>query len=215
MMRERSFGRNEPYHYQVSVMMKLNRDFFLEPDVLHIAKSLLGKVLVTNIDGLLTSGVICETEAYAGISDKASHAYGGRRTSRTDIMFREGGLAYVYLCYGIHSLFNVVTNIEGVPHAVLIRGIQALDGLPVILQRLDKSLYSPDLTNGPGKVSKALGIHYTHSGLDLMGSTIWLEDRAYSFSSYVTTSRIGVDYAGDHALLPYRFLAKYPHKLVL
>ncbi len=130
--------------------MVLPQSFYTGPDVLSIAQALLGKVLVTNIKGVTTSGIIVETEAYAGIADRASHAFGCRRTRRTEIMFAKGGVAYVYLCYGIHHLFNVVTNIEGIPHAVLIRGIEPVDGREAMLQRRKKQKFNRLISAGPG-----------------------------------------------------------------
>src|ERR1043166_9259202 len=109
--------------------MKLGKEFYIRNNVVQISKKLLGKYLFTKRFGVITGGMIIETEAYAGITDRASHAYGNRRTARTEIMYGEGGIAYVYLCYGIHSLFNVVTNLEGIPHAVLIRAIEPTDGI--------------------------------------------------------------------------------------
>ncbi len=191
----------------------LCKAFFTREDVLQIARDLLGKVLVTNFNRKITSGVIVETEAYAGVTDKASHAYSCRNTPRTAVMFGEGGVAYVYLCYGIHSLFNVVTNISGVPHAVLIRGIKPIDGIPVMLSRSGKNKRDENFGNGPGKVSKILGIHYSHTGKSLLKKdvndqiNVWLEDRGIKIpsGSIISTPRIGVDYAGEDARLPYRF----------
>jgi DNA-3-methyladenine glycosylase len=190
----------------------LSLDFYRRTDVVGIARELLGKHLLTSIDGVVCGGMITETEAYAGITDRASHAFGGRRTSRTEVMFMDGGTAYVYLCYGIHSLFNVVTNVDGVPEAVLIRAIQADTGIAMIGERLRPgktfSSIPYNLTNGPGKVAKALGIHYSHSGISLLGQTIRIEDRGIVLeeNSILSGPRIGVEYAGNDALLPYRFL---------
>jgi len=136
---------------------KLSKSFYLQSDVVRIARKLIGKYLLTGNDNMLCGGMITETEAYAGVTDRASHAYGGKRSSRTEIMYREGGIAYVYLCYGIHSLFNIVTNIENVPHAVLIRGILPLIGVEEMLRRTKKSKQGDGLTDGPGKLSRALG----------------------------------------------------------
>lgn len=191
----------------------LPRSFYLRPDVVAIARELLGKYLITRIGGQYTSGMICETEAYAGITDRASHAYGGRRTDRTEIMYRPGGTAYVYLCYGVHSLFNVVTNQERIPDAILIRGIIPADGKAEMRLRAGKPITDANAGIGPGKVSKLLGIHYSISGLDLVSSgpnldpAIWIEDRGVSIdsSAILTGPRIGVEYAGPDALLPYRF----------
>jgi len=195
-------------------MSILPRDFYTRSDVVLIARELLGKYLVTQFDGRVTSGIICETEAYAGVTDKASHAFGGRRTLRTEIMYRTGGTAYIYLCYGMYSLFNIVTNRKDIPDAVLIRGIIPCDGLEHMLKRTGKTEIKKDSGTGPGKVSRLLGIHYSQTGLDLTrkpvkknGSWVWLEDRGINIDrrKIVTGPRIGVHYAGKDALLPYRF----------
>lgn len=199
--------------------MKLEKDFYLREDVVAISKELLGKYLFTKIDGKLTAGIITETEAYAGEVDKASHAYNNRRTNRTEIMFAEGGVSYVYLCYGIHHLFNIVTNFKDAPHAVLIRAIKPAEGIKTILERRNqdpsKNMIEQVLSGrkkvagGPGTVSQALGIRTLHSGLDLTKSTIWIEDKGTQVkaSNILTGPRVGVDYAGEDAKLPYRFIA--------
>jgi DNA-3-methyladenine glycosylase len=186
---------------------KLPLSFYLREDVVQISKDLLGKYLCTNINGEITSGIITETEAYAGAIDKASHAYGNRRTNRTEIMFGEGGTAYVYLCYGIHHLFNVVTNYDGIPHAVLIRAIKPVEGIPTILKRRNMLTLKPNVSAGPGTVSQALGIKTTHTGISLLEDTIWIEDRGFKVKEDDITSgpRVGIDYAEEDALLPYRF----------
>jgi DNA-3-methyladenine glycosylase len=195
--------------------MIITADFYLTNDVTTIARNLLGKYLFTFIDGVLTGGYITEAEAYEGETDKASHAYGGRKTKRTYIMYQAGGVAYVYLCYGIHSLFNIVTNKEGIPHAVLIRGLMPAEGQKYMkLRGLRLSSGSPNI-DGPGNVSKALGIHYTHTGLSLLQKnignqkpSIWLEDRGMKVidNDTTVTARVGVAYAGEDAKLPYRYL---------
>lgn len=185
--------------------MILSPSFYLNEDVVQVAKDLLGKVIITKIDGITTSGIITETEAYAGVVDKASHAYGNRRTNRTEIMYAQGGVAYVYLCYGIHHLFNVVTNVKDVPHAVLIRAIEPLKGIDAMLQRRKREKILPQLTAGPGAMSMALGIHTSHTGLSLTKSIITLHDEGIHIDDIVATTRIGVDYAKEDALLPYRF----------
>jgi DNA-3-methyladenine glycosylase len=194
----------------------LKESFYIRPDVVQIAKDLLGKILITRFDNQLTSGMITETEAYAGISDKASHAYGGRRTSRTNFMYSKGGVAYVYLCYGIHSLFNVVTNVEGIPHAVLIRALKPLKGIEVMLQRSNKTHLTRNMGTGPGRLSRILGIHYTHTGQKITAAKnqnslkILIADQGIDLNDFliVSTPRIGVDYAEEDAKLPYRFLLK-------
>lgn len=187
--------------------MILPESFYTRKDVVKIAQELLGKVLVTNIDDIYTSGIIVETEAYAGAADKASHAYGNRRTKRTEIMFAHGGTAYVYLCYGIHHLFNVVTNVNDVPHAVLIRAVEPLDGIEYMLERRSKEKLTPSLTAGPGAMSMALGIHTSQTGKSLLGDEIYIEDRGIKISAkdIVAGSRVGVAYAQEDAFLPYRF----------
>ena len=196
-------------------MTLIRKDFYTRSNVVIIARELLGKLLVTQFEGKVSSGIITETEAYEGITDRASHAYSGRRSERTEIMYRIGGTAYVYLCYGVHSLFNIVTNVEGIPHAILVRGIIPVDGIQYMLERTGKKEILKDFSNGPGKVSKALGIHYSHTGFQLTikpcrkcDSGIWLEDNGFSVTreEIKVTPRIGVDYAGEDALRPYRFV---------
>jgi DNA-3-methyladenine glycosylase len=191
-------------------MNKLDAGFYQRSNVLMLAKELLGKVLVTQFKGVLTAGRIVETEAYNGIIDKASHAYNGKRTTRTEIMYMPGGNAYVYLCYGIHHLFNVVTNVKDVPHAVLIRALEPLEGIDIMLKRSGKTKADFSLTRGPGNLSRAMGILTAHSGYDLSGDEIYIADDGLKFKrgSIVSTPRIGVDYAGEDALLPYRFILK-------
>ncbi len=188
--------------------MKLQKEFYTREDVVQVARDLLGKYLFTRINGEVTGGIIVETEAYAGEVDRASHAWNGRRTARTEVMFREGGLAYVYLCYGIHSLFNVVTNKNGVPHAVLVRGVMPVEGIAVMQKRTGKKSLDIKSGLGPGRVSRLLGIHYSDTGTSLSGDKIWLEDRGREVTEeeIIITTRIGVEYALEDALLPYRFL---------
>jgi DNA-3-methyladenine glycosylase len=195
--------------------MLLKRCFYTRPDVVGIARELLGKHLCTQTGGVITGGMITETEAYAGVGDRASHAYGGRRTARTEVMYALGGTAYIYLCYGVHSLFNVVTNRNDIPEAVLIRAIWPVEGLEVMLKRLGKESWNPALTNGPGKVTRALGIHYSQTGTDLLvkpadpsAEGIWIEDRNLDMKTVrlEVTTRVGVDYAGEDARRPYRFI---------
>jgi DNA-3-methyladenine glycosylase len=151
-------------------MKKLPAAFYQRKNVLTVAKDLLGKILVTKFEGIETSGRIVEVEAYNGIADRASHAYGGRRTNRNEVMYAQGGLAYVYLCYGIHHLFNVVTNTKHTPHAILIRAIEPVKGIDKMLQRTGKKKPDSAITKGPGNVSKALGISTAHSGYSLQNS---------------------------------------------
>lgn len=190
------------------IMKKPDNTFYRRNDVVAIARELLSMRLVTFFDGVITSGIITETEAYEGISDRASHAYAGRHTLRTEVMYAAGGLAYVYLCYGFHYLFNIVTAGEGNPHAVLIRAFYPLDGKEMMLKRAQKNKFLADTATGPGKVCKLLGINSSHNGLPLTGKSIWLEDHGLKPAADEITAgkRIGIDYAGADALLPYRFI---------
>lgn len=188
-------------------MPKLSPEYYLNENVVELSKDLIGKVLFTKFEGKTTAGIITETEAYAGINDKASHAYGGKRTQRNEVMYHKGGKTYVYLCYGLHHLFNIVTNSENIPHAVLIRAIYPIFGEKEILKRRNAVKNNYNLTVGPGKVSQALGIQTKHNGLLLSGNQIWLEDHGFSFDQKLINvgTRIGVEYAKEDALLPYRF----------
>jgi len=191
-------------------MHKLPYSFYLNPDVNALATQLLGKQLFTMVDGVLTGGTIVETEAYMGVEDKASHAYGGRLTERTKTMYLDGGVSYVYLCYGIHHLFNVVTASLNTPHAVLIRGIEPTVGIETMLERRKMAVFKPNITAGPGALSKALAIDRRLNGKDLTGDEVWIEDAKISFSpdQIAAAPRIGVAYAADHALLPWRYYVK-------
>ena len=190
-------------------MKKLPQSFYLRNDVVKIARELLGKVLVTNWDNEYTSGRIVETEAYAGQVDKASHAFKGK-TARTSVMFQEGGTAYVYLCYGIHEMFNIVTNKTGIPHAILIRAVEPVKGIDIMLRRSGKKKLDETLTRGPGNVGKAFGFHRSQCGLSLQSEELYVADDGYKPDKklIVASPRIGVDYAGEHALFDYRFYIK-------
>ncbi len=191
-------------------MPKLPLSFYTQDDVLVISRQLLGKYLLTNFDNVLTGGMIVETEAYRAPEDRASHAYGMRRTKRNSIMYERGGVCYIYLCYGLHALFNIVTNRENLPHAVLIRAIEPLIGIETMLKRRHKNKIGRDLTGGPGAVTQALGIHLIHNGFPLTSSQIWIEDRGIKFTEeeIIASPRVGVAYAKEDALLPWRFRLK-------
>lgn len=190
--------------------LKLPLSYYLNQDVLFLAKDLLGKVLFTEIDGDVTAGVIVETEAYFGVLDKASHAYGGRRTSRTETLYHPGGVSYVYLCYGIHHLFNIVSSVEDEPHAVLVRAVEPLIGSDIMELRRNMPASKPAISSGPGSAAKALGIDRSFNKKDLTENEIWIEDHGirYSPETIVAGPRIGVAYAQEDALLPWRFYVK-------
>ena len=190
-------------------MKKLPTSFYLRDDVLNVAKELLGKVLVTSFNGERTTGRIVETEAYEGETDKASHASKGQ-TPRTEVMFGEGGRAYVYLCYGIHQMFNIVTGKEGVAHAILIRAVEPIEGKDVMLKRTGKTAWNDDVTSGLGRVGKAFGFHTSQCGLSLQSDEAFVADDDFVVNDedFVASPRIGVDYAGEHATWHYRFHLK-------
>jgi len=188
-------------------MTLLPQEFYQREDVVKLAQDLLGKWLLTCIDGHLAGGMIIETEAYKGAEDRACHAYNNRRTKRTEVMFQKGGCAYVYLCYGMHHLFNIVTNQQDVPHAILIRALLPDIGISMMQERRKVQTLSK-LAAGPGMVCQALGIDRSHNGKPLTEGPIWVEDRGKIIKSNEirATPRIGVDYAKEHAELPWRFL---------
>lgn len=191
-------------------MRRLPLSFYQQDDVLAISRQLLGKCLFTCFDNQLTGGMIVETEAYRAPEDRASHAYGLRRTKRNATMYEAGGVCYIYLCYGLHVLFNIVTNQHGIPHAILIRALEPLEGMDLMLQRRHKAKIDRSLTSGPGALSQALGLTLNHKGFSLLGPEIWVEDRGLKVaaSDIVASPRVGVDYAGEDAFLPWRFRLK-------
>ncbi|MFD0997836.1 DNA-3-methyladenine glycosylase [Ohtaekwangia kribbensis] len=189
--------------------MILPENFYQRTDVVKIARELLGKVLVTKIAGVVTSGIIVETEAYSW-KERGCHAYEARKTQRNAIMFEKGGYAYVYLCYGMHNLFNVVTNKNGIAEAVLVRALEPVHGLKEMEMRRG-SLANPfHLTSGPGKLTKALGIDRKLNGKFLLDNEVWIEDtgKKISAGNIEASARIGIDYAGEDARLPWRFTIK-------
>ena len=193
-------------------MNKLPLSFYRQEDVVKIARSLIGKYFFSNIEGQLCGGIIAETEAYAGITDRASHAFGGRRTNRTRTMYLPGGVSYVYFSYGMHHLFNVVTAAEGIPHAVLIRGIVPTVGVETQKLRRKMSSGGKQLTNGPAKVCQALGITLKHNAISLLGEVLWIADGGFipEKTAVISSARVGVNYAGEDARLPYRFILEHP-----
>lgn len=205
-------------------MKKLGIQFYKRQDVVAIARELLGKIIVTKFDDIITSGRIVETEAYIGLTDKASHSFGGKRTARNEQMYAAAGTAYVYICYGMHHLFNVVTNEKNIPDAVLIRAVEPLQGITTMLKRTKKKILDNTLTKGPGNVGKALGISKDHSGLNLLSNKIFISEdipgnNLLTDALIGSSKRIGVESAGAAALLPYRFYVKgnkfvsgYPNK---
>ena len=205
------------------VFKKLDKSFYVSGDTVKIARELLGKYLLTDIDGKgLTGGKIVETEAYLGAIDKASHGYGNKKTERNKNLYKEGGYSYVYFIYGMYYLFNVVTGKENFADAVLIRAIEPELGIDIMLERRNKK-NTKKITSGPGLLTVALGINLKHNGIPICeqnilknkggkdgGLEIWLEDRNINIGEdlIVSTPRIGVDYAAEHAMLPYRFKIK-------
>ena len=189
---------------------KLPISFYKRKDVVIVARELIGKVVVTNLDGLITSGRIVETEAYVAHIDKASHSFGGRRTAKNEHMYATPGTAYVYICYGMHQMLNVVTNDKDIPDAVLIRAIEPLEGIDIMLKRTGKPKMDFTLTRGPGNVGKALGIFKKHSGSHLLDEEIYLADDGFKTkdNEIGISKRIGVESAFPDSELPYRFYIK-------
>ena len=188
-------------------MSVISDSFYTRNNVTQIARQLLGKKLVTNVLGNRSSGIIVETEAYS-FRERGCHAYNNRMTNRNKVMFEAGGVAYVYLCYGIHNLFNVVTNKSGVADAVLVRALEPCEGEENMLRRM-KTKSIKRITSGPGKLTKALGIDRKFDGMYLNSTEIWIEEGLKIPSKKIVSStRIGIDYAGDDALLPWRFSIK-------
>ena len=188
--------------------MRIERKFYMR-DAVTVGKDILGKIIVKKqADGKIFSGRITEVEAYMGATDKASHSYGGRRTKRTEVMYKEGGYSYVFLIYGMYECFNVTVGREGEPQAVLIRGVEPLENKNLMWEKR-KVKKEKDISNGPGKLTKALGITREDNGADLVASeNIWLEDDGYKVKDIVETTRIGIDYAEEDALKPWRFYIK-------
>ncbi len=211
--------------------MIIPREFY-KRDTLTVARDLLGMVICRRTDEGYTSGIITECEAYMGEADPAAHSYKGKR-DRVRIQYGAKGHAYVYLIYGMHHCFNITTGGEGVPESVLIRAIMPLDGIPLMEQRrgmkngkrniskadgreIDTSKRKRSavprlsaLADGPGKLCKALNITMDHYGCDLTDpeSGLWLE-YGEPPEKIITTPRIGVDYAGEAALWPWRFVVE-------
>ncbi|MCK9447670.1 MAG: DNA-3-methyladenine glycosylase [Bacteroidales bacterium] len=184
----------------------LPSSFFEHEDVVAIAKRLIGCSLHSVVDGVYCSGLIIEAEAYAGAVDKASHAFGGRYTGRTKTLYLSAGHMYVYLCYGMHHLFNIVTAPQGIPHAVLIRALLPLTGIEAMQERRGNKIPFNRLCHGPGNLTKAMGISTIHNGLMLAEGYIWIESgRQIPEAAIEASARIGVQYAQEDALLPYRF----------
>ena len=191
-------------------MKKLPISFYNRKDVLQISREMLGKIVETHIGGLVTSGRIVETEGYAGTTDKASHAFGGRRTSKNEHMYYGAGTAYIYVCYGMHQMLNIVTNEQNIPDAILIRAIEPIAGLEIMSQRTGKEISDKSITRGPGNVGKALGINKKLSGIHLLDNQIYLLDDGITLTSdeIGISKRVGVESAGADGLLPHRFYVK-------
>ncbi|PYS69883.1 MAG: DNA-3-methyladenine glycosylase [Acidobacteria bacterium] len=188
---------------------KLPREFYTRRNVLTVARDLLGKLLVVPDErGQRISGKIVEVEAYRGPEDRASHAYGGRRTKRTETMYQKGGVAYVYFVYGMYNQFNVVTNVEDIPHAILVRGLEPVEGIEVMRERRH-SHTDRNLSNGPGKLCLAMGIDRQLDMADLLGDRVWLEEFETVRAAGISKGpRIGIDYAEDWVDIPWRFWIK-------
>lgn len=190
--------------------MRLTQEFYLQGDVLDISKNLLGTKLCSTIGGVYTSGIIVETEAYRGSDDKACHAYGGNKSPRSLTMYKKGGISYVYICYGIHPLFNIVSGREGEAEVVLIRAIEPLDGIEEMKLRRGQTNIK-NLCNGPGKLTKALGISKTENECSLLNkeSLIWIEECTDPKDILIVSGpRVGLSTAEECMNWPWRFRIK-------
>lgn len=190
--------------------MKLPLSFYRRNDAVLVARELLGKHVFSRIDGELTGGVIVETEAYQGPEDRGSHAYMYRKTARNEMMYSAGGVVYMYICYGIHDMLNVVTGDDGVSHAVLIRAVEPRVGIDIMRER--RKIFNEDtrLCRGPGALAKALGLVKAHNGIDLWEDTIWIEDRKEPVNDdeIIASARIGMNFDGPYKTIPWRFYVK-------
>lgn len=186
--------------------MKLDRQFYLRPNTQKIARDLLGKLLVVRDEnGNRVSGMIVETEAYLGVTDRAAHSYGGRRTARNEITYAAGGHAYVFFVYGMYYQLNVVCGEIDTPQVVLIRAIEPVEGIEIMRERRGETK-DKNLTSGPGKLCIALNIDQNLNGDDLLGNRIWLEEyKSFKKREIAIGKRIGIDYAGEDAEKPWRF----------
>ena len=187
-------------------MKKLERDFYLR-DACTVAHDLVGKILVHKSQEDTTSGIIIETEAYRGPEDKAAHSYNNRRTARTEIMFHEGGLSYVYMLYGMHCCFNITANIYGKPEAVLIRALEPLEGIEIMKARR-KTDTMTNLCSGPGKLCGAMGITKRLYGADLCGNELYVLDYDRPAPPVIASPRINIDYAEEYRDVLWRFCAE-------
>lgn len=187
--------------------MKLSREFY-QRNTLEVARELLGKQLVHHTPEGIAAGKIIEVEAYMGPDDAASHSYKGLRSKRTEIMFGPGGFAYVYLIYGMYHCFNIITNISGEPHAVLIRALEPFEGIELMKKRR-KTAVPKNLCSGPGKLCSALGITSADNRTDLCGDSLYLLDGSKILESdIVATPRINIDYSGEARDYLWRFIIK-------
>ena len=190
--------------------MTLDRSFYLRP-TLDVARELLGKVLVRRVHGKQLAGMIVETEAYVGPHDLACHASKGR-TRRTEVMFGEGGVAYVYMIYGFYFCLNAVTEPEGYPAAVLIRAVEPLSNVKVMHALRNKPEKGTNIASGPGKLCMAMAIDRELNGESLLGRKLWVEDQSLKVARIGFSPRVGVDYAGEYRDKPWRFFVEgNPH----
>lgn len=189
---------------------KLPLDYYRDDNVVSVARDLLGKHLFSFVDRQLVGGIIVETEAYRGPEDRGSHAWKGKRTPRNETMYHAGGVVYMYICYGIHDMVNIVTGSEGMSHAVLIRAVEPLVGLDEM--RMRRSLFGQDkrLCQGPGALAKAFGLNKGHNGIDLQSDTVWIEDHHFRFSDeqIMESPRVGLNFEGPYKEMPWRFFVK-------
>lgn len=187
----------------------ISKSFYQNEDPLFLGEQLLGCIIKTQINNQITAARIVELEIYKAPEDKGSHAFDNKRTGRTETMFKEGGIAYVYLCYGIHHMFNIVSGPEEMAHAILIRATEPIDGQALMETRRKIKNPIPALTNGPGKLSNALGIRTSMDGVKLYDPqspiSIWSDGQYNDAGNIIKSPRVGIAYAEECAHWPWRF----------
>ncbi|HEY8803899.1 MAG TPA: DNA-3-methyladenine glycosylase [Clostridium sp.] len=195
--------------------MRLTREFYSR-ETLQVAKELLGKTLIHEVNGVELRGMIVETEAYIGSIDKACHAYGGKKTPRVETLYGMPGIAYVYFIYGMYHCFNVITKEEGYPEGVLIRAIQPIEGLDAMSKLRFKKDYNEltkaqikNLTTGPSKLCIAMNINKDNNKQDLCASKLYIEDSGEKENvTIIEAKRVGIDYAEEAKDFLWRFYIK-------
>ncbi|MBK0382311.1 DNA-3-methyladenine glycosylase [Pedobacter sp. SD-b] len=189
--------------------MNLDNTFYHRNDTVKMAKELIGKFLFSNVDGKLTGGMIVETEAYMGSIDSSCHTFNNRKTERNATMFNRGGVSYMYVCYGIHDMLNIVTGDEGNSQVILVRAVEPKFGLDIMQQRRGQVPLNR-LAKGPGSLAKALGLNKSFDNSSLTDGLIWIENKGIEFleKDIIESPRIGLSCPEPYFSIPWRFFLK-------